>query len=77
MPLYEYYCAPCSNQFELLRPMSKMDEPATCPEGHVTTNRVLSLFARFTMGENGEPVPVTATGGMDDACCGDDGCACC
>ena len=45
MPLYEYYCKPCSSQFELLRPLSKMDEPATCPGGHVTNNRVLSLFA--------------------------------
>jgi putative FmdB family regulatory protein len=75
MPLYEYYCPPCATQFEVLRPMSKMDEPATCPSGHLTSERVLSLFAAFTRNENGEAVPVAATGG--DACCGDDFCSCC
>ena len=47
MPLYEYYCPPCGTQFEVLRPMSKIDDPAVCPEGHETTSRVISLFAAF------------------------------
>ena len=45
MPLYEYYCPPCGSQFEVLRPVSQMDSPAVCPEGHTTNNRVISLFA--------------------------------
>ncbi len=45
MPLYEYFCRPCGAQFEVLRSMSEMDEPARCPAGHTTNNRVLSLFA--------------------------------
>ena len=45
MPLYEYYCPPCGTRFELLRPRSQMDDAATCPSGHITNNRVLSLFA--------------------------------
>ena len=74
MPLYEYYCKPCSSQFELLRPVSKMDEPATCPSGHVTNNRVLSLFAP-TQRYGGLDSAPTATATMDrpmagDACCG-------
>jgi putative FmdB family regulatory protein len=74
MPLYEYYCKPCSSQFELLRP------PATCPSGHVTNNRVLSLFARPQRYGGMDTAPA-ATATMDrpmagDACCGG-GCSCC
>ena len=75
MPLYEYYCPPCGTQFEVLRPMSKIDDPVTCPEGHETTNRVISLFAAFVKNSEGEMVPVTA-GAHDDACCGG-ACSCC
>jgi putative FmdB family regulatory protein len=75
MPLYEYYCPPCSIQFETLRPMSKMNEPATCPNGHQTSERVISMFTAFTKNEAGEPVPVMAGGG--DACCDGDSCGCC
>lgn len=74
MPLYEYFCPPCGTQFEVLRPMSKLDEPATCPEGHETTNRVISLFAAFVKNSEGEMVPVTAGAGGDDCCGG--ACAC-
>lgn len=31
MPVYEYSCAQCRNEFELMRPMSEVDEPAICP----------------------------------------------
>jgi putative FmdB family regulatory protein len=71
MPLYEYYCPPCASQFETLRPISQMDAPAVCPEGHITTNRVLSLFAAFTTGEDGTPIPVVA-----DDHAGAHGCGC-
>ena len=81
MPLYEYYCKPCNSQFELLRPISKMDEAASCPSGHVTNNRVISLFARPQRYGGMDTAP-TATALMDrpiaggDACCGG-GCSCC
>lgn len=77
MPLYEYFCPPCNNQFEVLRPASRMDDPATCPSGHTTNNRVLSLFAPLPRGESAVatmPNPVAMGGG--DACCGG-GCSCC
>ncbi len=45
MPLYEYSCPTCDQKFELLRPMSRADEPATCPQGHATLQRLLSVFA--------------------------------
>jgi putative FmdB family regulatory protein len=79
MPLYEYYCRPCSSQFELLRPLSQMDEPATCPSGHTTNNRVLSLFAPMQRYGGADTAP-TATATLPragaDACCGGS-CSCC
>jgi putative FmdB family regulatory protein len=48
MPLYEFYCPPCGVQFEVLRPMSKSEDPALCPAGHWTSNRVVSMFATLT-----------------------------
>ena len=76
MPLYEYFCPPCNTQFEVLRPVSKMDDPAVCPSGHTTNNRVLSLFAPVARsGGNVATMAPPAMGG-GDACCGG-GCSCC
>lgn len=70
MPLYEYYCRACGTKFELLRPMSRAVEPASCPQGHPGAERTLSLFAAVTRGENAEP----AAAGGGCACGG--ACAC-
>ena len=72
MPLYEYYCPPCATQFEVLRPMKQSDEPAVCPSGHQTTNRVLSLFATIRRTPEGS---VSASDAMG-ACCAGGACAC-
>jgi putative FmdB family regulatory protein len=45
MPLYEYYCTVCKTRFEMLRPMGRAAEPATCPSGHANAERVVSLIA--------------------------------
>jgi putative FmdB family regulatory protein len=71
MPLYEFYCPPCGIQFEVLRPMSKIEEPAVCPTGHETTSRVISMFATFTRTGDGE-LRVASGGGC--ACGG--ACSC-
>ncbi|HXF52042.1 MAG TPA: zinc ribbon domain-containing protein, partial [Dehalococcoidia bacterium] len=63
MPIYEYYCRRCDTKFEQLRPMSRSDEPATCPAGHEGAGRVLSLFASMTRGEDGSLQAVSGTGG--------------
>lgn len=75
MPLYEYYCSQCDARFELLRPMSRRDEPATCPAGHRGGERVLSLFAAFSSGEGGQ---MASLGGGCGSCAGGHcaGCAC-
>ena len=82
MPLYEYFCPPCNDQFEILRPVSQMDNPATCPSGHTTNNRVLSLFAPVTKSTQGSVMTMPMMGGGADACCSTDmggagGCSCC
>ncbi|HLF76708.1 MAG TPA: FmdB family zinc ribbon protein [Dehalococcoidia bacterium] len=79
MPLYEYYCPPCSSQFEVLRPVSQMDRPAVCPSGHTTNNRVLSMFSVPRGAVEGGTSTMTMTGG-DDCCSpgmGHSGCSCC
>ena len=69
MPLYEYYCPTCPQKFELLRPMSRSEEPATCPNGHPGASRVLSLFASFARGADGT-VSAVGGGGGCAACAG-------
>ena len=63
MPLYEYYCESCNQRFELLRPMSRMDDPAACPQGHGGANRVLSTFAAFTQGSSGVSEAIAGSSG--------------
>ena len=81
MPLYEYYCAPCSDQFELLRPLSQVNSPAVCPSGHTTNNLVLSLSAPFTKSNQSSLTTELPMQMIDGAgCCstaGGDDCACC
>ena len=45
MPIYEYYCSKCGTEFELIRPVSKSDEPATCNRCGEPAERQLSNFA--------------------------------
>ncbi len=53
MPVYEYYCSTCKEKFELRRSMAEMDAPAVCPQGHVDTQRTLSLFMALSKDESG------------------------
>ena len=72
MPLYEYVCDDCSKRFETLRPVNRMDDPASCPEGHLSGRRVLSTFAALSRDADGE---TSAAGGGCGGCGG--GCANC
>jgi putative FmdB family regulatory protein len=76
MPLYEYYCPPCGTQFEVLRPVSQMNNAATCPAGHTTNNRVLSLFAPLPKGESNTATMTMRQNSAGDSCCGGS-CSCC
>jgi len=63
MARYEYRCRACGSTFELARPMAEADAPASCPEGHVDTRRLLSVFA-----STGGATPAPSGGG--GGCCG-------
>jgi putative FmdB family regulatory protein len=71
VPLYEYRCRTCDDRFELSRPMSDSDAPATCPDGHTETVRLLSMFAA-TGGATAAAMPSAPRAG---GCCGG-GCGC-
>jgi len=64
MPLYEYRCPKCEFKFELLRPMSQVDEEASCPRCNNGARRILSSFAAFSKSSSGDSTPV----GGDNAC---------
>jgi putative FmdB family regulatory protein len=45
MPLYEYRCADCGNEFECLRSLSQMDSAVACPACRsARTQRKVSTF---------------------------------
>jgi putative FmdB family regulatory protein len=75
MPLYEYYCRQCESKFELLRSMSRSEEPAICPSGHEEAQRVLSLFSSFSKGADGSNMPLG--GGSACAACTSANCSTC
>ena len=45
MPRYEFRCRACGDTFLLTRPMSESRRPATCPQGHDDTVKLLSTVA--------------------------------
>ena len=45
MPVYEYYCEKCQLEYEIIRPVSKMDDPAPCANCKENGQRQLSSFS--------------------------------
>lgn len=46
MPIYEYHCRKCTQDFELMRKVAQMDDAAKCPFcASRATSRKLSTFA--------------------------------
>ena len=64
MPRYEYRCRACGATFEQSRPMSQSSDPATCPQGHDDTVKLLSAVSVGGRAVGGAP---SAGGG---GCCG-------
>ena len=58
MPIYEYVCPHCDGKFELLRRLSQADEEVSCPHCHNRAKRVLSTFASFSKGDDGQSNPL-------------------
>jgi putative FmdB family regulatory protein len=71
MPVYEYLCRDCDTRFEARRSMSEAAEPITCPDGHDSTTRVLSVFASVGRGSGPSSAPASVPSGGCGA-----GCAC-
>lgn len=67
MPTYAYRCRECTETFELNRPMSESSAPATCPEGHADTVKLLTTVALTGAAGMSAMVP---SGGPAGGCCG-------
>lgn len=51
MPIYEYKCDYCQNQFEAIRKMAEADEPISCPNCHQqVTKRMVTAAMAFSDG---------------------------
>jgi putative FmdB family regulatory protein len=69
VPRYDYRCRACGSTFELSRPMRESSAPATCPDGHDDTVKLLSTVA-VTGGGTATP-PASGGGGCcGGGCCG-------
>lgn len=72
MPRYEYRCRACGTTFELNRPMAESSAPASCPEGHDDTVKLLSTVA--VTGASSAAAPPRPQpgggGGGGGGCCG-------
>jgi len=68
MPLYEYRCIACRQEFSSLLPMSRVDDAIPCPScGAEDAERKLSVFAVIREGAVSVGGPAGVSGG---------GCAC-
>ncbi len=45
MPIYEYRCQSCGNEFELMRPFAEAGELAICPQCGGRGEKLISTFA--------------------------------
>jgi putative FmdB family regulatory protein len=53
MPLYEYRCEGCGEQFELVQPVSARAEETSCPHCHAQkSTRLMSSFASKIVGDH-------------------------
>jgi len=71
MPLYEYKCAKCNEQFEVL--LLKQDETVTCPRCH--TGEVEKLMSACAFKSSGNFTPSTGSSGC--ASCSGGNCSTC
>jgi putative FmdB family regulatory protein len=68
MARYDFRCRSCGSTFEVERPMVEASDPATCPEGHTDTVKLLSMVA---IGGRAAAAPVPAAAPpRGGGCCG-------
>lgn len=74
MPMYEYGCAACQEQFSLLRRMDQADTTIQCPAcGSDQVHRHFSVFAAHSKGGEHIPLEPQSFGG---GCGNPGGCGC-
>ncbi|MEV6602268.1 zinc ribbon domain-containing protein [Actinoplanes sp. NPDC051346] len=75
MPRYDFRCRACGDTFELNRPMAEASAPATCPQGHADTVKLLSTVAFTGRGGSVPSMPSMPSPPAGGGCCGG-GCGC-
>ena len=76
MPIYEFACTACNNDFEELVSMSG-STAVKCPScGSQRTEKLLSSFQRVRVGRGDLPAAVTAAAGAGGGGCCGGGCGC-
>jgi len=75
MPIYEYFCPQCNFKFELLRPLSQVDEIASCPYCHSSAKRIFSSFASPSKGA--DEISTSIGGSSPCSTCSATSCATC
>jgi putative FmdB family regulatory protein len=70
VPRYEFRCRACGDTFLLTRPMSQSGDPASCPQGHQDTVKLLTTVGIGGLSA-GRPAPAPGGGCCGGACgCG-------
>lgn len=70
MPIYEYHCAGCSNQFSLMQSVHTKPGETACPQcGTTHVERLISRFAAKTYG-SGDADPSGGTSCSHGGSCG-------
>ncbi len=70
MPVYEYHCTSCANQFSLMQSIHTKSGETTCPNcGTTRVERLISRFAAKTYG-SGDAAPSGGTSSCHGGSCG-------
>jgi putative FmdB family regulatory protein len=70
VPRYEFRCRACGDTFLLTRPMSQSGEPASCPQGHDDTVKLLTTVGIGGLSAGGAAPASGAAPAGGGGCCG-------
>lgn len=71
MPVYEYVCSSCGQNFDKMRPMSQADAPIACVKcSSDSTKRKLSRFFASSEGRAIASQSCSCSGGCSGGSCG-------